>query len=164
MCIYIHTRMCMCVHTHMKFGNQCAYNTGLPSWLSGKESASQFRRREFDPWVGKMLWRRKWLPTPVFLPEEPHGQRSLVGCSPWGCKELSTKHHQQNNNAYKVVVISPSRIVLSSRGTIKYTKNSDLPLDWFHCLNEYGDQRIESLVVPGILGVEIIETQRKGTC
>ena len=37
--------------------------------------------------VGKIPWRREWLPTPVFLPEESHGQRSLVGCSPWGCKE-----------------------------------------------------------------------------
>ena len=37
-----------------------------------------------------MLWRRKWLPTPVFLPEEFHGQRSLAGYSPWGCKESDT--------------------------------------------------------------------------
>ena len=33
------------------------------------------------------MWRRKWHPTPVFLPGEPQGQGSLVGCSPWGCKE-----------------------------------------------------------------------------
>ena len=38
----------------------------------------------FDPWVGKIPWRREWLPTPVFLPGEFHGQRSLVGYSPWG--------------------------------------------------------------------------------
>ena len=44
----------------------------------------------FDPWVGKIPWRRKWQPTPVFLSEESHGQRSLVGCSPWGCKESDT--------------------------------------------------------------------------
>ena len=37
--------------------------------------------------VGKILWRRKWQPTPVFLPRESHGQRSLVNYSPWGCKE-----------------------------------------------------------------------------
>jgi len=37
-----------------------------------------------------MSWRRKCLPTPVFLPGEPHGQRSLVGYSPWGCKESDT--------------------------------------------------------------------------
>ena len=42
----------------------------------------------FDPWVGKIPWRRAWQPTPVFLPGETHGQRSLVGYSPWGHKEL----------------------------------------------------------------------------
>ena len=36
------------------------------------------RRPRFDPWVGKILWGREWLPTPVFLPGEFHGQRSLV--------------------------------------------------------------------------------------
>ena len=39
-------------------------------------------------WVGKIPWRRAWQPTPVSLPGESHGQRSLVGYSPWGCKEL----------------------------------------------------------------------------
>ena len=42
---------------------------GLPWWLSGKESACQCRRRRFDPWVGKIPWRRKWQPTPVFFLE-----------------------------------------------------------------------------------------------
>ena len=40
--------------------------------------------------VGKIPWRRKWQPTPVFLPGESHGRRSLVGYSPRGCKELDT--------------------------------------------------------------------------
>ena len=40
-----------------------------------------------NPWVGKILWRRKWQPTPVFLPGESHGQRSLVGYSPQGHRE-----------------------------------------------------------------------------
>ena len=57
---------------------------GLPGWLSGKESACQCRRRRFDPWVGKILSRRKWQPAPVFLPGQSHGLRSLVGCSPRG--------------------------------------------------------------------------------
>ena len=43
-----------------------------------------------DPWVGKIPWRRKWQPTPVLLPRESHGQRSLVGYSPQGRKELDT--------------------------------------------------------------------------
>ena len=54
------------------------YNFGLPWWLSGKEPTCQCRRRGFDPWVGKIPWRRKWQPTPVFLPGESPGQRSLV--------------------------------------------------------------------------------------
>ena len=41
---------------------------------------------QFNPWVGKMPWRREWLPTPVFLPGEFHGQRSLTGYCPWGHK------------------------------------------------------------------------------
>ena len=56
----------------------------------GKESAcnaGDAGRRVFDPWARKMLWRRPWQPTPVFLPGESHGQRSLVDYSPWGRKE-----------------------------------------------------------------------------
>ena len=49
-----------------------------------------YKRREFDPWVGKIPWRRDWLLTPVLLPGESQGQRSLVGCSPWGHKESNT--------------------------------------------------------------------------
>ena len=44
----------------------------------------------FDPWVGKIPWRKKWQPTPVSLPGKSCGPRSLVGCSPWGCKESGT--------------------------------------------------------------------------
>ena len=46
----------------------------------------QCRRPRFDPWVGK-IWRSEWLPTPIFLPGEFHGQRSLEGYSPWGFRE-----------------------------------------------------------------------------
>ena len=44
---------------------------GLPWWFSGKESSRQCRRHRFDPWVEKIPWRRKWQPTPVFLPGNP---------------------------------------------------------------------------------------------
>ena len=44
----------------------------------------------FDPWVGKIRWRREWQPIPVFLPGEFHGQRSLVGYSPWDHTESDT--------------------------------------------------------------------------
>ena len=55
---------------------------------------------------GRFPWRRKWQPTPVFLPGEPHGQKSLVGCDPWGHKRVSydsgTKH-THNNNTYMLI-------------------------------------------------------------
>ena len=67
-------------------------------WLGGKESSCQFRKHRFDPWVWKNAWRRKWHPTPVFLPGKSHGQRSLVGYSPQGHKrvghDLATKQQQ----------------------------------------------------------------------
>jgi len=66
---------------------------GFPGSTSGKQAACQCRRHRrpgFYPWVGKIPWRRVWKPTPVFLPGESHGQRSLAGCSPWGGKELDT--------------------------------------------------------------------------
>ena len=69
--------VCVCV---------CIYR-----WLSGKELVCQCRRHKrhrFDPWVGKIPWRRKWQPIPVFLPGKFHGQKNLAGYSPWGCKEL----------------------------------------------------------------------------
>ena len=50
----------------------------------------QCRRPRFHLWVGKIPWRREWLPTLVFVPGELHGQRSLVGYSPWGHKESDT--------------------------------------------------------------------------
>ena len=63
---------------------------GLSGWHSGKESTCKYkkhRRCGLNPWIRKIPWRRKWQPTPVFLPGKSHGQRSLVGYSPWGCKE-----------------------------------------------------------------------------
>ena len=45
---------------------------------------------KWETWVGKIPWRRERLPTPVRLPGESHGQRSLEGYSLWGCKESDT--------------------------------------------------------------------------
>ena len=52
-------------------------------------------RDTVDPWVGNNPWRRAWQPTLVFLPGESHGQRSLVGYSPWGHKESDTTEATQ---------------------------------------------------------------------
>ena len=68
-------------------------NKGKSNSTNGKEPTGQCRRRKrcrFDPWVGKIPWRKSRQPTPVFLPGESHGQSSLAGYSPWGHKELDT--------------------------------------------------------------------------
>ena len=54
---------------------------GLCHWLSGRASACHCRRPRFDPWIGKIPWRRKWLPTPVFLLGKSHRKGSLEGYS-----------------------------------------------------------------------------------
>ena len=68
----------------------CSCNSlGLQGGAVIKNLPANSRRRkrcEFDPWVGKIPWRRAWQPTPVLLPGESHGQRSLVGYSPWIAK------------------------------------------------------------------------------
>ena len=66
---------------------------GFPGGISGKEPACQCKRHKihrFDAWVGKTAWRRAWHPTPVFLPGESHGQRSLEGYSLEGLTESDT--------------------------------------------------------------------------
>ena len=70
--------------------------TSFPGGASGKEAAFQCRghkRPGLSPWAGKIPWRRAWQPTPVFLPGESHGQRSLVGYSPWGHRVRSDLAH-----------------------------------------------------------------------
>ena len=67
---------------------------------SGKGPACQCRRckkHEFDPWVGKIPQRRVWQLTSIFSPGEFHGQRSLVGYSPQGCKESNTTETTQDS-------------------------------------------------------------------
>ena len=63
----------------------------FPGDANGKESACQCRRHKrcgFDSWVRKISWKREWLPTPVFLPRESHGQSGLASYSTMGHKEL----------------------------------------------------------------------------
>ena len=60
---------------------------GFPGDLPDKESACNAGDLDFNPWVGKIAWRREWLPTPLFFPGELRGQRNLVGYGPPGHKE-----------------------------------------------------------------------------
>ena len=82
---------------------------GLPGGSDGKESICNAGDTGWAPGLGRFPWRRKWQPTPVFLPMNPHGQRSLVGYSPKGHKELDmieqcgTHAHTENsvNSTYR---------------------------------------------------------------
>ena len=77
-------------HMQKKKIQPLSYFRGSPGGSGGKEFACQCRRHRFNPWVRKIPWRRRRQPAPVFLPEKFHGQRSLEGYSPWGCKESYT--------------------------------------------------------------------------
>ena len=89
-----HWRQCsISAFFHCCFRDVWVLLMGFPGVSGGKESSCQSRRHRFNTWVGKIPWRREWLPTLVFLPGEFHGQRSLVGYSPWSCKELDMIWH-----------------------------------------------------------------------
>ena len=79
------------------------YYVGFPGGVSGKASAFTTNKggKGFDSWVRKILWRRAWQPTSLCLPGESHGQRHLVGYSPWACRvghNLVTKPPPPNNS------------------------------------------------------------------
>ena len=77
---------------------------GFPAGTSGKEltwKCRRHKRRRFSPWVRKIPWRRAWQPTLVLLPGESHGQRSLVGYSPGGLKELDMTEATEHTEIHK---------------------------------------------------------------
>ena len=105
---------------------QICYDPCISRWYSSKESSCQCRKRKrhgFDPWVGKSPWRRKWQSTPVLLPGESHGQRSLAGVAQsqtWQ-KRLST--HCVSGNSSEVMAWSPFWIPLFRNPSFKSSRN-----------------------------------------
>ena len=73
-----------CANFGELYGESGAYQVVL---VVKNPPVNAHKRHKFSPWVGKILWRRAWQPTPVFLPGESSGQRSLAGCSPLCHKE-----------------------------------------------------------------------------
>ena len=71
---------------------------GLPWELRWERICLQYGRPGFDPWVGKILWRRAWQPTLVFLPGKFHEQRSLDGYNPRDRKESDTTGHTHSKD------------------------------------------------------------------
>ena len=78
------------------FWSAVEYKQGFPGGTAVKNlpaNEGDTWDSRFDPWVGKIPWRREWQPTPVFLPGKLHGQGSLESCSSWGHKVLDTTEH-----------------------------------------------------------------------
>ena len=98
-------------------------------WLGGEEFDCQCRRRGFDPCVGKMPWRRKQQPTPVFLPGKLHRQSSLACYSSWGRKRVrhysatkQNKNYKQTNTNFGIRKLC--RLHLRSLGKISLKTNT----------------------------------------
>ena len=96
-----------------------------------KYIACQCRGHGFNPWVGRILWRRKWQPTPVFLPGKIHGERSLVGYSPW---DHRVRHEWVTEHTHKHTLLKMLE---------KVTKNNYSKI----CLNFLKGERIKALII-----------------
>ena len=107
----------------ISFGEHKHLMYGRPGWYSGKESVCQcrrYKRHKFDFQVRKLPWSRKWQPIPAFLPGKFHGQRSLVGYSPWGHKESDTT--ERLRHTHTVAIKSVLWMTILAPGSIKYDK------------------------------------------
>ena len=114
----------------------CAPKSTLTGWFRWWRIHLQLRRPGFNPWVRKTPCRREWQSTPVFLPRESHGHRSLTSYSPWGCKELDTTEQLTQHIFPTSLKYSPHHY---KRKKISYMRNwkcYPLPLKLlivFHC-------------------------------
>ena len=95
--------------THNEASNQ---SKGFPDGSVSERIRLQCRSPGFNPWVGKIPWRRKWQPIPVFLPGKSQGQRSLAPYSPWHHKQLDTTEHgvaAAASNIFSSITISKAQ-------------------------------------------------------
>ena len=93
---------------------------GIPWWLRRWSIYLQCGRPGFNPWVGRISWRRQWHPTPVFLPGKSHGWRNLVGLSPWGCKESDV-----NERLHSLHLVFISRGPVNKLWEVLYNSHKD---------------------------------------
>ena len=110
-------------HKGTKTQRNCFFHPGLHCWWVLSVFCRQYRRPRFSPWVRNIPWRRKWRPTPVFLPEESHGERFLAGYNPWDPKE-SDRTEKLTLSFFKKWPISPH---VASQGPPKGRKLSYCP-------------------------------------
>ena len=92
-----------------KIWAQAVFHVGFPNGSDGKEFACKARDPMIHLWVRRIPWRRKWQLTPVFLPEESHGDRSLsmeykVGYSSWSRKQSDTTERQSTQHIFHLAL------------------------------------------------------------
>ena len=108
----------------------------LTWWFRWQRFCLLCRRPRFSLWVRKTLWRREWQPTPLFLPGEFHGQRSLAGYSSWGRRELDTTGWHSTPQEHKLclsntVSLTPSTFPGTQWAFSKYWLNKLI----YGCMN-----------------------------
>ena len=96
----------------------------------------QCRRHRFDPWIRKILWRRAWQFTSIFLPGESHRQRSLEGYSPWGRKESVTQLKQLSTHSTHTHTHTHTHNSYKDYISVHFTslKNTILCAQWWQTL------------------------------
>ena len=110
----------------------------FPGGASGKKPAWQHKRHKrcgFDPRVGKMPWRRKWQPTPAFMPGESHGQRSLEGYRPQGSKGSYTTEVTKYKHLH-TEVHGASQVAQWQRICLAMQEMQVRPVGWEDALEE----------------------------
>ena len=128
----------------------------LSWWLSGKEPAFQCWGHRFNPWVRKILWRKKCQPTPVCLPGKSHWKWSLAGYSLWGCKRIRHDLVTKRQKPWKTIWQFPPKMknrttMWPSGSTSEYlpkeNENTDLKQYLYlhvHCSVIYNSQDMET--------------------
>ena len=141
-----------------QFSNNLTFIRGFPGGSYGKKNLSVDAGDTGSILrVGKIPWRKEWLPTPAFLPGESHGQTSLVGCSPWGCKEkdmtewLTLSHwppyKRRNHLLYEALEDESERKDNSVWGNILW-KSNEQAASWGSQQLTTNDDLVETKIQP----------------
>ena len=146
-------------------GNTLAQLVGFPGGSMVKNLPGNAGNARKDPWVRKIPWRRKWQPTPVFLPGKSHRQRSLAGYSSQGCQESDiterTRTHTGMAVAMENSMVVPSKIknrtavqgrnstlgeypILGYLSENKNTNSKRHMQPYVHCIIIYNSQEMEA--------------------
>ena len=132
-------------HLHPQFVNQYPHLWASTGSSAVKNLTAKCRRPEFHPWVRKIPQRRKWQPTPVYLPRKSHRERSLGGYSPWSHKRV--RHDLVTKQQHASCTAQPSKLLYPKNSKELYSnKTSWLYTSGMH-ISFAGNYQLSSLFV-----------------